>query len=278
MGDDNTTGTFPRSMRQKRILDAAKSNPDASIEELADIVPSATPTLIESTIEEYGDPATENKSDTDTDAEQADSTSPATKDQSGLTSDTLGESNTEPDKSSRDDVTQRTTDGLPSVTDLSSAQQEVLREVATDPTATQESIGNRLGISGSAVSNRLKDITGFDWRNRESFIDETFTDHTLQSVVSDGGVTQEVPDEETDETVESENPNPEALDEIKSTLERIETTLSNQEAISSNGETDPTAPLVLEDPDLVHRVVHACLKSDSISESEELDILRAILT
>lgn len=53
--------TIPKSIRHEKILDRAAKKPDASLAELADGIPSATPDLVEHVLDEYGDPA----SDTD---------------------------------------------------------------------------------------------------------------------------------------------------------------------------------------------------------------------
>lgn len=46
-------------MRYKQILGAAADNPDASVEELGSMVPSATADFVERVLEEHGDPAAE---------------------------------------------------------------------------------------------------------------------------------------------------------------------------------------------------------------------------
>lgn len=75
MSKTDSTVTLPKSMRHKRILDVAADNPDASVAELAEKVPSATTVLVENVLEEYGDPAdttdtnpTPNKASTATEA------------------------------------------------------------------------------------------------------------------------------------------------------------------------------------------------------------------
>lgn len=276
MGDETANNAIPRSMRQKRILDAAESHSEASIEELASLVPSATPTQIESILEEYGDPTAES---TDTDLhDENEATIIATEDQP----ENSGEPQDEPDidtKASGSKKHSKTpSDTLDSIADLPHAQREVLREVAADPKATQETIGERLGVSGSTVSNRVKDIPGFDWRNRESFITDMMPDSGTTAVVSDGGVAQDVTPTESDEPTDSANEDMAvAISEIQSSLDQIETTLDSITDTSSDN-SQSNDPGILQDPELVHRVVHACIESDAISEAEELEILRAILT
>lgn len=54
---DGGRSSVPRAVIHKRILDAAESDPDASMDELAAEVPGASTTLVEKVLEEYGDPA-----------------------------------------------------------------------------------------------------------------------------------------------------------------------------------------------------------------------------
>lgn len=279
MGDETANNTNPRSMRQKRILDAAESHSEASIEELASLVPSATPTQIELILEEYGDPAAEiPDSDHPDEAEPSDATTVVTEEQSENTGETHAARDADPEESKSEKHPQTAPEALGSITDLSCAQREVLREVADDPTATQDTIGDRLGISGSTVSNRVKDIPGFDWRNRESFITDIMTDSGSTAVVSDGGVAQDVTPTESEEPTDSANEDMAgAISEIQSSLDQIETTLDSITDTSS-GNSQSNDPGILQDPELVHRVVHACIESDAISEAEELEILRAVLT
>lgn len=55
----------PKSIRQKRILDIAAKNPNATVDEIADRVPSATVDHVNRVFDQYGDPAAGNTGKTD---------------------------------------------------------------------------------------------------------------------------------------------------------------------------------------------------------------------
>jgi|APHM01.1.fsa_nt_gi hypothetical protein len=52
-----------KSMRHKQILDAAAERPDASITQLASMVPSATADLVQHVLDEHGDPDADDGTD-----------------------------------------------------------------------------------------------------------------------------------------------------------------------------------------------------------------------
>jgi len=61
MGQERTYKV--KSVRHKHILDTAAEHPDASMEELASMVPSATTDLVERVLDKYGDPAEDGPDD-----------------------------------------------------------------------------------------------------------------------------------------------------------------------------------------------------------------------
>lgn len=278
MGDETLNQSFPRSMRQKRILDAAAENPEASIDELVSVVPGASPELIESILEEFGDPATDTYQDIETPRE-GDQTDVSASNQDQSSEPAEAQRGNEPSPAangSLGDSHHASPNELSSASDLTDRQREVLREIATDPEATQAEIGERLGITGSTVSQRLASIEGFDWRDRESFIDALDITFETSAVVSDGGVAQD--DTSSDSEATHSHADSASYDELQSMIEQINTRLDSLEAaISTDGSVSDTNT-IFKDPELVHRVVHACMESDAISESEELDIIKSLLT
>ncbi|ADB60102.1 hypothetical protein Htur_1211 [Haloterrigena turkmenica DSM 5511] len=65
------------------------------------------------------------------------------------------------------------------------------------------------------------------------------------------------------------------LDELTDRLAAVERGLEGRED-GTAGREGGTAPSVLADPELAHKIVHACLHSDRISEEEELRLLRDV--
>lgn len=140
MSKPESTISIPKSMRHKRILDAAEDNPASSIEELADNVPSATADLVENVLEEYGDPADSDLADT--------------------SSETLPTTEAEPTD----------TPAFPDLDALSVVQRETLQAIRENPDATQRELGDRLEVSPATVSNRVNAIPNFVWDDRTTIV------------------------------------------------------------------------------------------------------------
>ena len=265
-------------MRHKQILDVAAENPEASIEELAAEVPSATVDLVERVLEEHGDPA-------ETDGTDESDTSPS-------------DSPTAPQSH-------------PAPADLSSAERETLQAIRQHPTASQRDLAEKLGVTASTVSNRVNGIDGFDWADREAFANTVFDDEAPESAtaqneagpqasdaepsdstgVSDGAETASEADDGVSEadTASDDGDNslpvpPGAAGEVNTTLTTFQSTVEDLsdklaelegqvETVTDGGDT----PQPFQDPELVHKVVHACMDSDKISEEEELRILDSLL-
>lgn len=154
------TGAAPRAMIHKRILDSARSDPEASLEDLAEDVAGASPDLVERVLEEYGDPGEP------TNADETDS----------------GDSMPE-----QADITD--------VAELTEKQRETIRAIADRPDATQAELAEALGVSRATVNKRLNDIDGFDWAERTSFVESVLatepaagaTAPPVADAASDGG-------------------------------------------------------------------------------------------
>nr|WP_238378399.1 winged helix-turn-helix domain-containing protein [Haloarcula rubripromontorii] len=262
--------TAPKSMRHKQILDVAAENPEASIAELAAEVPSATAELVERVLEEHGDPA-----ETD-------------------------ETDAAPSESSAESQPH------PTPEDLSSTERETLRAIRQHPTASQRDLAEKLDVTASTVSNRVNGIDGFDWANRETFANAVFSDEKTDSTPSDEGEalasesaspeSPDTPDERDEHVSEPDTASDDgdrsaavvetAAGEVNTTLTTFQSTvedLSAQlaelegqvETIADGGGSLQSDPF--QDPELVHKVVHACMNSENISEEEELQILESLL-
>jgi len=259
-------------MRHKQILDVAAEKPEASIEELAAEVPSATAELVERVLEEHGDPAENDGTDA-------------------------------PDESPGD--TSTGSESYPAPGDLSSAERETLQAIQQHPAASQRDLAEKLDVTASTVSNRVNGIDGFDWADREAFANAVFCDEAPESVpalaetetqasqpepTESAGVPDEgdertsEPDTASDDGDQSSAAAATAAGEVNTTLTMFQSTVEDLSAqlaeLESRVETvtdGGNSPQPFQDPELVHKVVHACMNSDKISEEEELRILDSLL-
>jgi hypothetical protein len=297
MESNDETQSQPKSLRQQQVLDVAAERPDASIEELASSIPSATPDLVERVLEEFGDPAGDEETSTGTTSSSGPETSDSSAgEESG--SDSAGPSGSaEPGVSeasgASDDAAVVDGDeigpdaaatGYPAIEDLPERQRELLEAVAADPSATQTQIADRFDVTSATVSRWAKDVPGFEWRDRESFVDSVFAGGSAPGLTTDGGSTAG----DSTESAVSSNGATEAATDVGAAAEAgddpsgSDATLEDLEArVAALEEADDVAGVsgdgVFEDPELVHKVVHACMEADTIDESEELRIIEGLL-
>ncbi|WP_157224647.1 MarR family transcriptional regulator [Natronococcus occultus] len=203
----------PRAVIHKKILDAAESRPDASIEAIAEDVNGATTQMVERVLEEYGDPATpsgesEGGEEEDTDLTTSKTNSePKNPDTEEITDDNEAETDcrledgneetadSEPDtgiempaeKGEEDGGDQRSETMEPvrnghesqatsslTASELTEKQLETLREIYRRPSATQAELGDTLGVTSATINQRVNTIAGFDWTNRQHIVGELF--------------------------------------------------------------------------------------------------------
>ncbi|WP_435362710.1 sigma factor-like helix-turn-helix DNA-binding protein [Haloarchaeobius sp. DYHT-AS-18] len=292
---ENDGVSFPKSIRHRQILDVAEENPDASIEELASLVPSATADLVEHVFEEYGDPAAEDDTPTEPAATTAADDQPSahgdTDDDKAMETNET-ETNDPDEQSPTVDATEVNDSGKetndanspenatpsetePSLDELSAKQREVLTAVAAQPTATQQEIGDRLDVTGATVSNRVNSIEGFDWSERESFVDAVFDERPSTAVPMTGESTTTETNQTESHATDEEATVADATTDVESALERIEARLADLEA--ARGQTETNSHSVFEDPALVHKVIHACMDAETISKDEELQVIKGLL-
>ncbi|MDY6819121.1 MAG: hypothetical protein SVG88_10710 [Halobacteriales archaeon] len=69
MTESHSKTKNPKAVIHKKILDVAESNPDASIEGIADEISGASPALVERVLDDYGDPAESQPSPTEVTSE-----------------------------------------------------------------------------------------------------------------------------------------------------------------------------------------------------------------
>lgn len=250
----------PRAVIHKRILDVAESRPDASLEVIAGEVGGATPDLVERVLEEYGDPA----------GDPTDATHPHQPDMT-----TNGEVPS--------DVAESTGRETPAPDALPARVSETLRLVHDHPGWSQADVAETLDVSRATVSRRLNDIPGFDWQDREAFTRQVFDEEPGAAggeAPRDGGEDDTAEGSQTDDrpTIEDDpatDGRAGARDASGERLDAFEERLAALEA-RVDGPGADGAPVGLP-PELAHKVVHACLRSDRISEDEELQLLEALL-
>lgn len=143
----------PRAIIHQRILDAARSHPNASVEKLADEISGAPVALVERVLDQYGDPAELEAGQTDDQKK-----------------DKIDENDTEASVDDDDSEPEE----FPELQSLSEKVRRTLREVYETPEAPQEDIAQRLGVTGAAISNRLSKVDGFDWSDRKEFVNRLF--------------------------------------------------------------------------------------------------------
>lgn len=158
-----------------------------------------------------------------------------------------------------DEPSERNDSARPALPDLTNAQRRTLQAIHDNPEASQRELAELLDVANSTISNRVNSIEGFEWETRGSFAD-TFFDEMNDS------------DGDTDDVQSSSSnvaPTNEPVPSHFNTEDRRNGCLSMS--------TSDEVASALTDPELVHKVMHACLRSDVISEDEELRILKALL-
>ena len=346
MSESETESSQVNSIRQKRVLEIAEKKPNASLSEISEEIPSATVDYVDRILDRFGDPAAsaeespDGSQPEDTDSETNKQNKPQSKNTnkekmskedpptSPPTIPSTGSDSThEPDQT---DVTreseepsiadnlggsQKESDGeIPDPDDLTQKERETLRAIHYEPTAAQKEIANMLGVSRATVSNRVNAISGFNWQNRESFVEEMFDEEIIiddsitdgsnqsnteeinsnsynqnssisdtSSSVTSKAISEEIDDDNVASKTEEVNQaagdsvNPgvsEDIAEMADRMNEIERYLDELEENVKN--TGSHSDSLLDDSELLHKVIHACMNADVISEEEELKILEAI--
>jgi len=164
---------------------------------------------------------------------------------------------------------------LPEEDDLTVGQLQILEMIKEEPEASQKDFADRLDISASAVSNRLRDIPGFSWKNRDEFVKAFYNGDVEDDGAEQESEEQEDPTEEKQEVEPESSPDeiPEALtdplDEIRETLSSLSEQVDRLRR--EGGESGVT------DPDLIRRLVLTLSGSDRFSEDEKDLLLDALI-
>lgn len=183
--------------------------------------------------------------------------------------------------------------------ELTPKQRETFRLIYERPDAPQQEIADALGVTRATVSRRVNDADGFDWDDRRAFVARLFDGEPDQSpggaatheragqlvagrtASSDGGP-HRTPDERNGGAAAIRSPVTngdgsaadgqalaDAVDDLAERVARLEDAV---ESGSSGGNCG-----ALADPDLAHKVVHACMDAEYVTEDEELRVLKSIL-
>lgn len=238
MSSHNRTPPEPRAVIHKKILDAARSHPDASVEELASIVQSASIDLVSRVLDEYGDPKENNQPTDATESKTEHSSSMSHKTSNGT--------------SSKVETNQRA-----QLEELTQKQLEVLHGIRKQPDASQRDLADGFDVGQSTINNRLNNIDGFTWEDREEFVESLFGTET------DAPPEAATPPQSRD--VQS------LEDQVAVLAEQISSVREEQKVASE----DTQSPFC--DPDLAYKIVRACRNDDNITEGEQNRILKAAI-
>lgn len=271
----------PRAVIHKRILDVARAHPNASIQKITEEVSGATFDLVERVLTEYGDP---------TDDYQ------------------------EPMTDHQDDLTDRQREILLTIERNPDATQ---RELASRLDITAPTVSRHLNkIDGWDWERRLEfaeTVSGNGDEPPDSETEQSATESTGSPDDDSPESASAVGEESTSAAPEESAPT--APEESASAVdERSESTVGEEPPETACAVTSPTedqsdavrastdgsgvsrstldgidqrithleqrigeSDALIEDPELVHKIVHVCMDSERISEEEELRIIETFL-
>lgn len=278
VSERDTDPERPKSIRHKKILDAAAEHPDASLEELAEAIPSATADLVDRVLEEYGDPSDEAA------VEPPDAGPPAAP--------------ADHDPTEADDAEGDAADGPPHSTPpeypsperLSEKERRTLRAIHENPTGTQADVAEALGVSAPTVSNRVNGIEGFEWQRRRAFVDAVFEDAESAATTESDSTTDPNANPDSDSARGRSAPDGGAVADVGPSgtateggaephLESLRRRLAALERAvdARSGATPRAGNARFDDPELLQKTIHACMDSDAISDAEERRILEVLV-
>lgn len=139
---------------------------------------------------------------------------------------------------------------------LTEQQYDALQAISEDPTATQRELAEKVGVAASTLCKRVKAIDGFEWAKRREFVTAV-----LGGDAPDGG----------EASLQDDSPPSDvAVDKLAERISALEDTVEDRTMAHQPS-------LIDENEDLLSKVVHACLKSDQVTDDEELRILKALI-
>jgi hypothetical protein len=271
---DSTGG--PRAVVHKRILEVAEDNPDASLADIADEISGANADLVDRVLSKYGDPGETEPQDNDTAMSQNGHQSAEHEQTDEQTAEGSDEAEDAEPPTDPDDLTEK--------------QLQTVRAVYEKPDVGQGAIADRLGVTRATVSRRLNDIPGFEWSDRAAFTETLFagteddeppaeeevapgadgagtTTGETEVKADDSSTAEAVADDADSDDTDSNDRTAAALDSLEDRLAAVEETLETDT-------TEADRPIRTE---LAHKVVHAAMESENISEAEELELIAGLL-
>lgn len=297
----NHGGRPPRAVIHKRILESAASRPDASVEELAEDLAGASPELVERVLDEYGDPAegaepAASSGDQPTDGvdtgvapappdngmEPADTGPDVAGDAACAAPDDNADTNDDgpaPEQGQAEAATDAgSTDpdvAPPAPPELTEKQRRALRAIAEHPDATQAELADRLGVSSATVNKRVNAVEGFDWADRQAFVERLFG--PLDEVTGDDATTAAQPTASTETPVApTASDGGQLLDaDTERAVEQLQERVARLEG-QVGGDAGGSGP-TLDDAELLAKVVRAVVADDAITAEEELRVLETLL-
>lgn len=294
MSEADSSDKSPKAIIHKQILDIAEANPEAPLERIADEVSGASTELVERVLEKYGDPAddsTQQPPSTDTSApeptttdtkygsiglaREEDHTAPQAlehnNDEEAVSADRGDEeapaqsSENQKDNSGESEVTEMAESGRAGIEELSEEQREVLRAISEHPEATQEELAEQFDVTAGTISRWVNEIPEFEWQQREEFV-ASYVESS--GTVSDGGIQTEGTSKK--ESMDAE----ERLDTLEGEVDSIQDHIRKLEEGAVSGEAAHSSAI---DPELMAKVVRACIADDQINNDEEITIITKLL-
>lgn len=230
----------PRAVIHKQILEAAEARSEASMAELAEDVNGVTVDIVERVLDEYGDPAEWTQ-----DSDGGDESEPVMIEK--RTSHEIGGELVD----AGDGHQER--DVVADPGELTEKQLDTLRAIHEDPQATQAELADRFDVTTATINARVNAIDGFEWSNRQKFVQRMFDNE------------------------EPENSPPDTNKSIEGLSERVDELTERIDALEQRLEEPEACTRLTDHPELLRKVLHACLESDLISDEEELDILEKLV-
>ena len=190
-----------------------------------------------------------------------------------------------------DQTTQREKHSVPNISELTEKQRETLESIQEKPTATQAELAEELGIASATINQRVNSIDGFDWSDRHTFIETLFSNGETTTSEPQETTVEDVSNSPTSATTETTMVNSNMKDE-RNSIDGVNPDSSTEQYENISGRIDELCSQIetleqqietkssstgFSDPELAHKVVHACMKSDNITDEEEIQILKNIL-
>ncbi|MFC4988882.1 MarR family transcriptional regulator [Saliphagus infecundisoli] len=270
------------------------------MEAIADEVSGATTALVEQVLEEYGDPAETATEETGGGSPDQDDDEPEADEDAGVGS----EGNDAQAVVASDGGPATGADGEPTGTTdepvspdpeaFTETQLTTLRAIHAQPEATQAELAAEFDVTSASISQRVASIEGLDWPDRQAFTETVFgapaggsegavaaepdggTATGVEGAGTGGGDAVEAVGDESGGTP-SESGDEATVQEAPALADQLDVLSARVDRLDQQFEDRSASGGVALDPDLVHKVAHACLQSEAISEDEELRILEGLL-